>query len=221
MALIQHWKLDDNAASTTIVATVGTNGTLGGGDNTADKTVSGPGGSITAGLSFNGTDDYIDISGAGLSFASGSDFSVSAWFRSVSGNAGIIGRSAHLVNNSMRSTSDTNIRVRLGADVDFTVPSLGTTWHHCLFVKDTSNNGRLFLDGTESSSGSQAMGTATMNSNRLGGNFSTTNFSVELAGVKIFDTDESANVAALYAEGTGGGVPIPVFRHHYRQQGIL
>lgn len=59
--LVGHWKLDDNAASTVVVGTVGGNGTLNGGDNTSAKTIAGPGGSLTAGLNFNGTDDYVAL----------------------------------------------------------------------------------------------------------------------------------------------------------------
>lgn len=59
--LVAHWKLDDKAANTTVVATVGGNGTLNGGDNTSAKRVDGPGDSIPYGMSFNGTDDYVDL----------------------------------------------------------------------------------------------------------------------------------------------------------------
>src|SRR5689334_12249072 len=97
MALIQHWKLDDNAASTTVVATVGNNGTLNGGDNTSVKhSATGPGTGITSSFDMNGTDDFIDIAGASLSFASGTAFSVSLFFQSDDNSAtrNFTGRSA-------------------------------------------------------------------------------------------------------------------------------
>lgn len=54
-----RYKLQDDAASTTIVATQGTNLTLAGGDNTEDITTTGPGDDITKALTLNGTDDEI------------------------------------------------------------------------------------------------------------------------------------------------------------------
>lgn len=56
------WVLDDNAASTTIVATVGSNGTLNGGDNTSTlSTAQAPAGIGGRSLHFNGSDDYISL----------------------------------------------------------------------------------------------------------------------------------------------------------------
>lgn len=57
--LVGHWKCDDNAANTTILAEVGSNGVLVGGDNTEDlfnvDSVRG------TSLLTNGTDDYINL----------------------------------------------------------------------------------------------------------------------------------------------------------------
>lgn len=54
-----HWPLQDNAASTVIVGTAGGNGTLNGGDNTADIDTTGPGAWLPSALQFDGTADYI------------------------------------------------------------------------------------------------------------------------------------------------------------------
>jgi hypothetical protein len=218
MALIQHWKLDDNAASTTVVATVGTNGTLLGGDNTSAKTVAGPGGSITSGFDLNGTDDAVDISGAGISFATSTAFSVSFWAKFDLSTGRMVGNSSALTVNRVAKSADTTIIVAnsAGTNVSFTVASLGTTiWRHVLVTRTTGNSVRVFVDGVESSSGAQSM-TGTFAPNRLGVQGSTFHDG-KLAQVKIFDSDESANVATLYAEGVSGGVVIPVLMAHYRR----
>jgi hypothetical protein len=219
MALVQHWKLDDNAASTTVVATVGTNGTLLGGDNTSAKTTAGPGGSITSGFDLNAVDDAVDISGASLSFAAGSAFSVNLWTEFDLSTGRMVGNNGGIGNSRIAKTADTTIQVgnSTGTNLSFTVASLGTTlWRHILVTKTTGNSMRVFVDGVESSSGAQAF-TGTFAPNRLGVQGSTFHDG-KLAWVKVFDDDQSANVAALYAEGvSAGGVIIPVFMHHYQK----
>jgi hypothetical protein len=210
MALVAHWKCDDNAASTTVVATVGSNATLQGGDNTSAKTVAGPGGSITAGLQLNGTDDHIDISATGLSFANSTAYSVSIWFK----RAGTIARLIGVDNNAsgrIIGLTDTSIRTinAAGTSDDFTVPSMGTAaWHHLLLTRTAGNSGRVFLDGVESSTGALTVDGASGAWDSIGQNASSFTNGFSVAQVKIFDSDESANVATLYAEGvSAGGAP--------------
>lgn len=205
MSLIHHWKLDDNAASTTVVATVGTNATLQGGDNTQDKSVAGPGGSITLGLDLNGIDDFVQCSAITLSVP----WSVSVWvkFNSGVGIQYVAGRD----NTSpyIRKNTDTSIGVRQnsGSVRNFDVPSLGDDWHHMLVICDGTNS-RVFIDGTESSTGPQSHNFAY--AWRDIGSYASGNFAdICVAQCKLFDSDESANVAALFAEGSGGGATVP------------
>jgi hypothetical protein len=212
MALLQHWACNDNAASTTVVATVGNNATLVGGDNTSAKTVAGPGGTIAAGLSLNGTDDYIDISGASLSFAGGVAFSVSGWMEfDAAGSSYLTGDSGTTAHRIFKQ-SDTNIRVTtLTGSSDFTVPSLGTSaWCHVLVARAvTTNSMRVFVNGVESSSGAQVRG-GTLAPTTIG--YGSVPFSdMQVAQIKVYDSDESANVATLYAEGVGAvQSPVPI-----------
>lgn len=212
-ALIHHWPLSDNAANTTVDNTVGADGTLEGGDNTSAKTTAGPGGSITAGFDFNGSDDAVDISAASVSFASGTAFSVSLWFNADGVATGrLMGRDAD-DNGIILKTADTTIRVGVqGSAVNYTVGAMGTTnWHHLLVTRTAGNSVRVFLDTVESSSGAQSLAGlfAPLNIGLRGpGNFS----DGPIAGVKIFDSDESANVASLYAEGTASSVVNPLNR---------
>jgi hypothetical protein len=212
MTLVAHWACDDNAASTTVVATVGSNGTLAGGDNTSAKTTTGPGGTITAGLLFNGTDDNIDITASALSFADTVAFSVSMWFKRSGTIARLIGVD-NSANSRILGADDTTIRIVTsgGGSSNFTVPSMGTAaWHHLLLTRTTANAVRVFLDGTESATGSltsggiQAWDAIGRQANLFSNGFA-------VAQVKVFDSDESGNVATLYAEGVGGVADDPAF----------
>lgn len=219
VALVQHWKCDDNAASTTIVATVGTNATLQGGDNTSAKSVAGPGGTITAGLLLNGTDDHIDISASSVSFADNAAFSANIWFKRSGTIARLIGTD-NSANSRVLVLNDTTIRFlnAAGVNADYTVPSMGTAWHHLLATRTAGESARVFLDGTESSTGAQTVdGAMPFDSIGQQANLFTNGFAV--AQVKLFDSDESANVAALYAEGVASASAFPV--HYYQQMNAM
>lgn len=71
----------DNAASTTVVATP-SNGTLTNAGNTSASSVTGPGGSLPLALSFDGTDDY---AGFGNITANGNAVTVLCWVYRRSG----------------------------------------------------------------------------------------------------------------------------------------
>lgn len=218
VTLIAHWPLNDSAASTNVVATVGTNGTLEGGDNTSVKAVAGPGGIITAGFDLNGTDDAITIAASALSFANSTAFSVSFWAEWDLSTGRPIGRSDGTTSRIFKSTDTTVLFINsVGTSVSFTVPSLGTSaWCHVLMTRTAGNSMRVFVNGVESSSGAQAAGG--IFAPTYLGRHSSFYHDGKIAQVKIFDSDESANVATLYAEGvSAGGVIIPVFAHHYAQ----
>ena len=214
MALIQHWKCQDNAASTTVVATVGTNGTLEGGDNTSAKsTVDGPGTAYPRSFQLNGTDDAIDVSGASLSFASGAAFTLCGWmkFQGLTDYLfGIVGAS----NNRFGKQSDTLLRLGTSTNSDFTFVAIGTgTWRHILVSKTAGNSVRCFLDGVESSTG------ALTNANTIAptrlGRMNTDFYAGLLTDVRVYDSDEAANVAAIMAEkDTAGGLAMPIVMHH-------
>ena len=210
MALVQHWKLDDNAANTTVVATVGNNGTLGGGDNTSVKqTSSGPGGSIAWAFDLNGTDDYVDISGATWSPAG--PWTASLWVNldGVTSNF-VAGRVASSYRYLRILNSTTIVVATSYSDKSFTVPTMSTgTWYHVFIVKDASNNVHLYLNGTESSSGGLADYTGQWTLDAIGRR-GTYYFNGRITQVRLWNSDESASVATWYAEGVtsgGGGKP--------------
>lgn len=214
MALTQHWPLNDNAASTTVVATVGNNAALLGGDNTSAKSVAGPGNLATHGFSLNGTDDAIDITGANISFGSGVACSFSAWFKKVAGVLCIFGTTSATSSNSIRITADTTVIVRpASTGLTYTIPNIADgAWHHILVTRDTSNNWRVFIDGVESVTGSQAGAAAMTLGNTIArvGLVNTDFSDGAFSYLKVFDSDESANVATLYAEG----IAVPVITYN-------
>lgn len=78
--LIAHWKMNDNAANTTVLDATGNhNGTFksaGGEANTADHDVTGK---IGNALDFVGDDDYIEVADAAIFSPVLTPFSISAW----------------------------------------------------------------------------------------------------------------------------------------------
>lgn len=204
-AITGQWNCDDNAASTTIVATVGNNAALAGGDNTEDKDTTGPGGDYTGGLLMNGTDDYIDTSGTSTGVLDTEAYSVSMWvkFSTTPSNEGLIGAAAAANNPRLRMSDADTVEVTSDTGTIFTYDfgaSVGTSaYHHILLTRNTSNSLRVFIDGVESSTGAQ-----TVPGNISYGYFGRRNANyadAAFSGIKIFDTDESTNVATLYAEG--------------------
>lgn len=213
MAIVQHWKLQDNAADTTVVATVGTNGTLAGGDNTSTiSVVDGPGTAFTRSLDLNGTNDTIDISSSSISFASGSEWSLSAWFKvdAFGANRSLIGNSAATTNLIQLQSTANAFRVTLSSgDNDFAVPTISTgTWNHVLVSRTTGNAVRLFLNGTESSTGSITI--AQTFAPTFIGRANAFRWDGKVCDVRIYDSDESANVGTIIAQKDLGG-PFPFF----------
>jgi hypothetical protein len=205
VALIHQWKCQDNAASTTVVATVGTNGTLEGGDNTSVlSVVDGPGTALPRSLAFNGTDDRVDIAAASLSFSSGAAFTFAAWMKLPSGSAGFLIGLSTASTNRVRTTG-TALRLTTNANSDFTTNTTADgAWHHVLVSRTSGNSVRAFVDGVESSTG------ALTNSGFWGPNrlaYTGDGYMPgRLCDVRIYNSDESANVAAIMAEkDTAGG----------------
>lgn len=74
------WPLQDDAASTAIddASSNANDGTLNGGDNTADISTTGPNSWLTKGLDFDGSNDYISVSGTELDLTGA--FTIGEWF---------------------------------------------------------------------------------------------------------------------------------------------
>lgn len=76
-----HWRMNDNAANTTVIddSGNGNNGTLGGGDNTA--TISQNPGKINRSLLLNGSDDYINIDAVVNDISSNTNGAIAIWVK--------------------------------------------------------------------------------------------------------------------------------------------
>jgi hypothetical protein len=157
--LVGYWPCDDNAASTTIVASVGSNGTLQGGDNTEDKdnadAVQG------TSLLMNGTDDYLDFDSALGDLADTDKFTVSFWFKpnfayNVGSDEGIfeISDGTDVVQLEYNATTD-NFILTVNLTSSATISTAAYTsdaelqrWHHCMIAIDASQEvAVLVMDG--------------------------------------------------------------------------
>jgi hypothetical protein len=157
--LVGYWPCDDNAASTTIVASVGSNGTLQGGDNTADKdnadAVQG------TSLLMNGTDDYLDFDSALGDLADTDKLTVSFWFKpnfayNVGSDEGIleISDGTDVVQLEYNATTD-NFILTVNLTSSATISTAAYTsdaelqrWHHCMIAIDASQEvAVLVMDG--------------------------------------------------------------------------
>lgn len=203
MSLTQHWPFNDNAASTTIVATTGTNISLSGGNNTSDLySPTGPGNLITASLNLNGTTDYINAPGGLISRPLNNAFSISFWVNLDSVTTQHLAGTTSNSNHRYTLASPTSFEVRTASTFTYAIPTVTTgTWINPLITYDTSNNCRVFLNGVESSSGAQTVGGV---SSLVFGRSLATEMDGRMAWVKVWDSDESANAAAIYAEGGVG-----------------
>lgn len=211
MALVQHWKCQDNSASTTVIATVGTNGTLVGGDNTSDRSVvDGPGTAYPLAFDLLGVDEAVDISASSISFASGSPFSLMFWSEHDSNAVSFTGVSGSIGPSRIRKSNDTTIIYRgaSGGDITFTVASMGLgTYRHIAITRDSSDNVRCFVDGVESSTG--ALNNTTTFAPEFFGSSGTQFANCRIADVRVYNSDESANLATIIAEKdtAAGGHP--------------
>ena len=210
--LISFWKLDDNAANTTVTDTKGVdNGVLNGGDNTEDKHITaGVPSGLSAAFDFNGTDDRVqslsdfDISGGG---------SVSVWFNVIDASPSttdlvLVSRSA----GSNRWSIGVNTNGYIGTNVwdgSYTgkAATATTGWHHVLFVFDGSSTVTSYLDGVEMTVTGQII---TISSSSQGMAFGGRNngsanwFNGDISNVRIYSTQlTEAHAVALYNSGNG------------------
>lgn len=162
MSLIAHYKLNDNAANTTVVASVGVDGTLIGGDNTSVLSESGK---ISRALHLDGSADYVDISASPLdkTFASAQG-SICCWAKNDSstpaGYQYIIGRNAAGVNTGNIAIYLNDTTNKIGGFVEDTTTThsapannalADTNWHHYILTWN-STEVAFYVDGVKQSS---------------------------------------------------------------------
>ena len=144
-------------------------------------------------IDFDDVDDTMDLTS---DLVTGGAYSVIAYHEF---NAPTMILKGDLNSPRIRSTGTTNYQVNsYSPDVssNFTVAS---TQGLVSFIKDTGNNGRLYADGTESSSGQQAIGSGSAPFTTLGAQVSDGPGDGKLVEVIYYESDQSDNRTAIEA----------------------
>jgi hypothetical protein len=226
-ALVLKLACQDNAASTTVVASTGSNGTLVGGDNTSAKSDTGPGGSYPLSLHLNGSDDYITITD--LAATLGDNASFCCWVKldvatpaaeaqtgfAVLGNAGSGGGNhlpytdgSYYISLLRWSNSTTSNRLTITPPGGVT----RTNWHHVTIVTTPGANGwKLFVNGDQVTQQTGITGVhypvggiwSVGRSHSAGVNLF---LDGSVADVRVYtNTLSEGDVETIVAEATGGG----------------
>jgi len=149
---VGHWKLNDDAADTTVVDSSHNSNDGAAQQNTEDVTTTGK---IGGALSFDGSSDYITVSdpaGGELDFGSSGDFSISAWCRSD--GTGVNQRIVSKGNYWVMITAGDVFQAGLTDGVDAQVAVGGSSdmcdgeWHHIVGTFDRDGVLTVYLDGT-------------------------------------------------------------------------
>lgn len=149
---------------------------------------------------FDGSDDYARLASA-LTLSGA--LTISLWFKRSTADTGValLGYSGNLA-NVLRIYQDTQIDIfdADGNRVAFDVPTLfASTWVNLVVTRDGSGNTRLYIDGTESTSGSKSLAAAVV-LDQLGCRADAQDyFPGSVYDVRIYNVQKSAaEVAAIY-----------------------
>jgi len=151
-------------------------------------------------LQFDGVNDYVSI---GSPVSMSAEATVNMWVKFSDLNTRLVSDTSNTA--VIWTPTSTSVRIYCGGNFqDFVVPimSLGT-WYMITATRDAANGWRVYLNGTESTSGLQAR-SGTFNVNRLG-NLGSVYSSVVLDEVSILDgtTASDVQIASLYDYGNG------------------
>ena len=168
--LVSYWKFDETSGTIAVDSHGSNDGDIVGAIINQD-------GQIGRAYSFDGENDYVEVSD-NLDLVESSSFTIGAWIKTSSstGNNGILG---HGVSMSSGETSgfqftleDNNLRIfYLNTASPSTVADIkgGTintdTWHHVMVVYDSSNyNVKLYIDNSEVADDTHSFGIETSSS---------------------------------------------------------
>lgn len=224
-ALLGQWKLQDNAANSTVVATVGTDGVLTGAGNTSASTgTPGPGTALTRYMLFDPAstfDRVVATTGNAAVVRNKAVVTLCCWFKTTTGDtttthtlmfASVNGSGNSRAGLYLNSTGQLLCYSR-SADGDSAQAKLSTSsyddgnWHHAAAVIDyAADTCTLYVDGSSvAQSGTIAYSlAASQNTDStnviLGGGSGSEGFKGQLADCRFYDSNESANLAAIIAE---------------------
>ena len=151
-------------------------------------------------LSFDGVNDYVSI-GSPVSISA--EATVNMWVKFSDLNTRLISDTSNTA--VIWTPSSTSVRVYCGGNFqDFVVPAMSLgTWYMITATRNAANGWRVYLNGTESTSGLQVR-SGTFNVNRLG-NLGSVYSDIVLDEVSILDgtTASDIQIASLYNSGNG------------------
>jgi len=223
MTLLAQWKLQDSAANGTVVATVGSNANLQNA-NTNDIDVAGPGTLLTSGLDFGAANVYINLGNTSIT-QNKSILTVCGFFKADTANSGTkyifnsnTGAGAGRLLIYMSSTGFLNVQARAGDAESDQVKTTSAeyddgNWHHlAVVVNYAADTITIYIDGSSVSS----TGTISFTASATGNTASSANylatagfaeFTGALADWRVYDSDESANLATIIAEKDADSTP--------------
>ena len=152
-------------------------------------------------LDFDGVDDIVTFSAISLDLTDG--YTVSFWVKLNSFNSVIFQGTSSTDYIFINSSSSVRVRDDVNDRTFNFASAMATgTWHHVLLSVNSSNQGRCYIDGVESTSGALTLSSA-LEFIQL----SRVNFELDGAidEIAIWDnaTATAGNVASLYNSGSG------------------
>lgn len=235
-AKVAQWQLQDNAASTTVIATVGTNGTLTNAGNTsASSSTPGPGTALTRFLTFDGTDDYVACTTGNAAALKNKSFAtLCGWIKlSTADTTAAAHRVVYLSTNLGAGSTRAGIHVNATGQIIAQAragdgESLQTktstnsyddnSWHHVAAVYDYAGDSiTIYVDGTSvAQTGTISFtATATSNADSIAVNLATdvgNYYKGAIADCRVYDSDESANFATIIAEKDSSSTIVPLLQ---------
>jgi hypothetical protein len=222
-ALTAQFKLQDNAADTVVVATVGTNGALTGAGNTSATSVAdGPGTLLTRSFLFTTGSDRVDSTTGNTGVVqNASVVTLCCWFKTTTGDTtgthALVYASINASGNTrsglfINSTGNLLCYARAG-DAEAAQIKTSTSayddnaWHHAAVVINyAADTTTFYVDGSSvGATGTIAFtGTATPNTGSqhvtMGQANTSDTYTGKLADCRYYNSDESANLATIMAE---------------------
>lgn len=151
-------------------------------------------------LSFDGVNDYVSI---GTPVSMSSEATVNMWVKFSNLSTRLIVDTSNTA--VIWTPTSTTVRVYCGGSwKDFVVPTMSLgTWYMITATRDAANGWRVYLNGTESTSGLQVRA-GTFNVNRLG-NLASIYSNIVLDELSILEgtTASDIQIASLYNSGNG------------------
>ena len=200
---IVHYSLNETGAATTAADSSGNgkNGTLNNFALPGAWVPHNPAFNFENALEFDGVNDNVTFSNITL----GTNVTHSFWFKINSYNSDVMWGNAS--NNGINfprifTTSSFRVGDERGSKGFFTVANFNdSSWHHCVLTK-SGTNFKVYLDGTESTSGTQVI-TATITLNKSGTTYGFFDGLYDDVNLWNAHTATAAEVSALYNGGAG------------------